>query len=143
MEDSERRQILLVDYDDDLLTRLKVLLTDEGYEVTTAWGRKEALKVLGSKSFDVILLSDHLPDTNGRELWRLLRRLPSDAELVLIRGSDPATGDITALLRDYANHCVLPRTTPAQIASAIILCLRRQAGSASLAGERNQEKVDD
>lgn len=143
MEDSERRRILLIDYDDDLLTRLKVLLADEGYEVTAAWGGREARALLGSRRFDLILLSDHLPDTNGRELWHLLRRLPSGAELALIHGSEPMTGDVRALLRDYAEHCVLPRTTPVQIASAIIQCLRCQADSTSLTGEINPENVDD
>lgn len=143
MENPERRRILLIDYDDDLLTRLKVLLADEGYEVTAASGGREARALLGSKRFDVILLSDHLPDTNGHELWRLLRQLPSNGELALIRGSGPMTEDVRALLRDYAKHCVLPRTTPAHIASTIIQCLRRQAASTSLAGEMNPEKADD
>ncbi|MGH9432032.1 MAG: response regulator [Terriglobia bacterium] len=143
MEDAEQRRILLIDCDHDLLTRLKVLLGDEGYDATTAWGGREALRPLGSKRFDVILLSDHLPDTNGRELWRLLQKVPSDAELALIQGSDPVTEDVRALFRDYADHCILPRSTPGRIASAVAHCLRRQAASVSSSTVRiSTEKMD-
>ncbi|MGH9444518.1 MAG: hypothetical protein ACRD3O_02110 [Terriglobia bacterium] len=72
-----------------------------------------------------------MPDTNARELWRLLRRVLSNAELALIRGSDPVTEDVRALFRDYADHCVLPRGTPAHLASVVAHCLRRQAASVS------------
>jgi DNA-binding response OmpR family regulator len=126
MNHSEPRRILLIDNDRDLLTRLKTLLTDEGYDATTAWGGSEALGLLGSKRFDLILLSDHLPDINARELWCLLRKLPSDADHALIKGSDPLIEDVRALLRQYADHCILPRTTPAQLASAVTRCLLRQ-----------------
>lgn len=142
MEDHQPRRILIIDYDDDLLMRMKVLLADEGYDVMTAWGGKEALEQLDTKSFDVILLSDHLPDTNARALWRLLRRVPSHAELALIQGSDPMIEDVKALLRDFTEHCVLPRTTPAQIASAVSLCLRRQEASTGSSGEIKAENAD-
>jgi len=142
MEEHRSRRILIIDNDDDLLMRLKVLLADEGYEVTTAWGGKEALEQLDSKRFDVILLSDHLPDTNARALWRLLRRVPSNAEVALIQGSDPMIEDVRALLRDYTEHCVLPRTTPAQIASAVSRCLRRQEPSPSVSGDISVRKVN-
>lgn len=142
MDDSEQHRILLIDYDDDLITRLKVLLADEGYDVTAAWGGRDAQGLLGSKKFDVILLGDHLPDTNGRELWRLLRKVPSDAEVALIQGSDPATQDVRSLFRDYADHCVLTRSTPAQIASAVVRCLRRQTTSDSPRGGLNGDEFD-
>gem|GEM_PF-1282845 len=143
MDESKRLRILLVDYDHDLLTRLTILLADKGYDITAAWGGREARALLGSKRFDVIRLSDHLPDTNGRELWRLLRNVPTDAELALIQSGYPATADVRALLRDYADHCVLPRSTPAQIASAVAHCLHRQAAAASLTGKINTGKIDD
>jgi DNA-binding response OmpR family regulator len=126
MNHSELHRILLIDNDHDLLTRLKILLTDEGYDATTAWGGREALGLLGAERFDLILLSDHLPDISARELWHLLRKFPSNAERALIKGSDPLIEDVQALLREYTNHCVLPRTTPAQLASAVNRCLLRQ-----------------
>ncbi len=127
MEETGRRQILLIDGECDLLTRLKILLADEGLDVATAWGGREAWELLGSKRFDLILLSEHLPDTSGRALWQLLRRIPSQTELALLRGSDPMTADVRALLRPFAEHCVLPRSTPARIVGAVVHCLRCQA----------------
>lgn len=131
MNDVERYRLLLVDYDHDLLTRLKVLLTDKGYDTTAAWGGSEASAIIGSEGFDLILLSDHLPDMNARELWRFLRKIPADAELALIQGSGPVTGDVRALFQEYAGHCVLPRTTPGQMESAITHCLRHQKAAGS------------
>ncbi|MGH9444517.1 MAG: hypothetical protein ACRD3O_02105 [Terriglobia bacterium] len=57
MNEAEQHRILLIDCGHDLLTRLKILLEDQGYDATTAWGGREAVGLLGSKRFDVILLS--------------------------------------------------------------------------------------
>jgi len=69
------KKVLLVDDDDDFRTVLsEQLRMTEDYEVVTAATGAAALEVVGRRSFDLILLDVELPDADGRELCRLLRR---------------------------------------------------------------------
>jgi DNA-binding response OmpR family regulator len=53
--------ILLVDDDDVVLHTLSKLLTHEGFEVTTAASVSEALRLINSDAYDVLLSDLHMP----------------------------------------------------------------------------------
>lgn len=66
-------QILVVD-DDQMNTKLlKFLLSDEGYQVTTAHSAATALSALNEDDFDLIILDIMMPDMDGLELCRQIR----------------------------------------------------------------------
>jgi len=70
-------RILVVD---DNLTNLKlarVLLTGEGYEVRVATGSTEAIELLKSFSPALILMDLQLPEMDGLELTKLLKKDPT------------------------------------------------------------------
>lgn len=62
-----RKQILILDQDENVLIELERLLQDEGFETTTTWSLKEAFHLLAVKEFDLFLLSDHLPEVSCSE----------------------------------------------------------------------------
>lgn len=66
--DAQRKTILIVDDDEQVLIDLERLLEDQGYNTTTAWSGREALQLLQSKSFDFVLLDGDLPDLSREEL---------------------------------------------------------------------------
>ena len=69
------RRVLIVDDDDALRGSLaEQLELHEGFAVQQAADGRTALELAGEHTFDVILLDVGLPDTDGRELCRLLRR---------------------------------------------------------------------
>ena len=71
--------LLVVDDNDDNRYTLTRRLTREGYtNLTTATNGREALDLLRSKRFDLILLDIMMPDMNGYEV---LERMKADAEL--------------------------------------------------------------
>src|SRR6266576_232280 len=71
--------LLVVDDNDDNRYTLTRRLTREGYtNLTTATNGREALDLLRSKRFDLILLDIMMPDMNGYEM---LERMKADAEL--------------------------------------------------------------
>ena len=49
-------KILIVDDEPQICDSLKILLSRQGYEITTANSGKKALKILESSSFDILLL---------------------------------------------------------------------------------------
>lgn len=65
-----------------------------------------------------------------------------NAELALIRGSNPMAGDVSALFRGRAEHYVLPRTASVQIASTILECFRQEATFRCAMRGVNAKKVD-
>jgi|SRR5437588_10191192 len=68
--DEQRKTILIVDDDEQVLIELERLLENQGYNTTTAWSGREALQLLQSKSFNFVLLDGDLPDFTREELMR-------------------------------------------------------------------------
>ncbi|HEX9629240.1 MAG TPA: response regulator [Pyrinomonadaceae bacterium] len=68
-------RVLCVDDHEDTSEMLKLLLSQEDYEVETAVSAKEALELASSKEFDLYVLDRHLPDGSGLELCRELTKL--------------------------------------------------------------------
>ncbi len=125
MANEARKRILIVDFDSELLIQEQILLEEYGFDVTTTWSAREALHLVNSGTFDLLLLSDYLPDATPRELGTLLRRIPSQTEVAVIQSVHPTFPEIHELLRDHVQHCALPRRTPVQIADHVIECLRQ------------------
>ncbi len=119
-----RKQILLADHDEDLLVRLQVLLEDQGYATTVAWGGRELVRELQSKRFDLILLGDYLPDISESELWKNLRQRAGGTSVALLESRKPSQEIASQYLRS-GGRCVLERSSPYKIAETVCACLKR------------------
>ena len=72
---AQLRNILLVDDDDDLREALaEQLIMTEDFEVFEADSGAEAMGRVKDQIYDLIILDVGLPDTDGRELCRLMRK---------------------------------------------------------------------
>jgi CheY-like chemotaxis protein/anti-sigma regulatory factor (Ser/Thr protein kinase) len=94
-------KILVVD--DDTATRhvLKSVLSNAGYTTSVAKDGVEALKVLGSNRFDLLLLDVWMPRMNGLDLLAKLRA--SDARpRVIVMTSDDAPETLLKAVREQA-----------------------------------------
>jgi len=80
-----RRKILLVDDDDALRRSLAEQLSlHEEFDTTEAGNGDGALKAIKDQTFDLALLDVGLPDMDGRELCRLLRRAGVRAPIIML-----------------------------------------------------------
>ena len=77
-------RLLIVEDDPNTLSGLLELLSDEGYQVHGATHGKQALKLAATEPVDVVLCDYSLPDINGIEVCRELKRLHPRLILVLI-----------------------------------------------------------
>ncbi len=68
MIEARRKQVLLVDNEEDVLLLLEHALETEGYETTTAWSGRQALELLARRNFDLVVLDDHLSDFDAEQL---------------------------------------------------------------------------
>ena len=62
--------VLVVDDELDIRELIQEILSDEGYNVTTASSAKEARAARASQDFDLILLDIWMPDTDGITLLK-------------------------------------------------------------------------
>lgn len=72
-ENMQTASILLVDDEPHILTALKFLMTQEGYEVVTATNGAEALNVMDSFRPDVVVLDVMMPGMDGFEVAKEIR----------------------------------------------------------------------
>lgn len=72
--DSDIFQILAVDDNPEILEILQILLTGEGYAVTTAASGSEALSLLSLTEYDLIILDVMMPRLNGYQTCLEIRK---------------------------------------------------------------------
>jgi DNA-binding NtrC family response regulator len=76
--------ILVVDDESEIREGLELLLSSEGYGVSSAGTGESGLAKLEEGPFDLLLLDVNLPDRNGLDLLREIRRRDPHLSIVLI-----------------------------------------------------------
>jgi DNA-binding response OmpR family regulator len=90
------KKILLVDDDDDLREALsEQLVMTEDFDVFEATNGSEAMAKAKDAIYDLIILDVGLPDTDGRELCRLMRKQGVKAPIMMLTAHD---GDADTIL---------------------------------------------
>lgn len=77
-------KILVVDDDVDTISYLRTLLTHQGYQVLEAENGIKALELAHSKRPDLIILDIMMPNMDGYEVARSLRRHPETALIPIL-----------------------------------------------------------
>jgi signal transduction histidine kinase len=103
----EKHHLLVVDDADGVRDVLAIQLGREGHAVSLAGDAKQALGLIGTNNFDLILLDIKLPGMSGLELLKQLRqsRTMLDTPIIVISGNDQ-TSDVVTALRCGANDYV-------------------------------------
>ena len=95
---SNGKQILIVDDDDALSEMLGDQLTlHEEFECAQTGTAAEALELAKQDYYDVILLDVGLPDMDGREVCRLMRRNGVTSPIIMLTGADTDADTILGL----------------------------------------------
>ena len=95
---SAKKTILCVDDDDDLRETLaeQFGFHDE-FEVREAANATEGIKIARDERVDIVLLDVDLPDMDGREACRLMRKNGVTAPVVMLTGQDTDADQILGL----------------------------------------------
>jgi two-component system nitrogen regulation response regulator NtrX len=78
--------ILIVDDEEAILTSLRSILEDEGYEVAVASNGAQALKAYTTEPPDLMMLDIWMPDMDGLETLRRVKQLVPAAQVVMMSG---------------------------------------------------------
>lgn len=88
-----KKRILVVEDEESLLKLETILLTVKGFEVIGAVTGSMAIEKIGSDVFDLVLLDIMLPDIDGFEVCRQLRKDPRTASVPIIMLTGKKTQD--------------------------------------------------
>ena len=93
-----KKRILVVDDDVDILRVFRKILEKEGFTVETAETGKDAIKKIKKAKFKVCIVDVKLPDMDGTEL---LLKIPNDPKKIKIIVTGFSTNEIGKKAADY------------------------------------------
>lgn len=121
------KRIFLVEDDPEIAKNLTRLLRAEGFAVTHAPSKGEAVARLADQQFDLALVDLSLPDGNGFTVFTEIKQL-QDIPVIFLTASDDEASVVTGLnmgADDYITKPFRPRELMARIGAAL-----RKAGQA-------------
>jgi two-component system alkaline phosphatase synthesis response regulator PhoP len=127
------KKVLVVDDDVKTVELVRLYLDRDGYQVLTAYDGVEALRQAHENFPDLIVLDLMLPDIDGLEVCRSLRR-ESDVPIIMLTART-TDGDKLAGLDLGADDYVTKPFSPKELAARVRAVLRR------LPGERGPEEI--
>lgn len=133
MENNVYNKILIIDDDEDLSFIISDMLESYGYSVTCATDSEIAFDLLSNNTYHIILLDINLPDTDGFELCKEIRR-SSTVPVIFASARTSETDRITGY--DIGGDDYLPKPySMKELLSRVKALIRRTYGFSE------QEKV--
>ncbi len=80
----EKKRILWVDDEIDLLTPHLIYLRNKGYDVTEATNGPDAIELIRNNSYDLMLLDEMMPVMEGLEALKQIKAMRSDLPVVMV-----------------------------------------------------------
>ena len=90
------KRILVVDDDENILSLERTILEQKGFDVTSAGGGAEALKLLADQIFDLVLLDVMMPEVDGFTVCRKIKDDPRLKDIPVIFLTAKGGGDALA-----------------------------------------------
>ncbi|CRK75308.1 MULTISPECIES: response regulator transcription factor [Nereida] len=114
---AQLKKILLVDDDDDLRDALsEQLIMTEDFDVFEAENGHNAMERAKEQLYDLVILDVGLPDTDGRELCRLMRKQGVKCPVLMLTGHDSDADTILGLDAGANDYVTKPFKFPVLLA---------------------------
>jgi CheY-like chemotaxis protein len=86
--EGQRKMLLCIDDSQAILDYERRILERSGYVVVTEISPRRGLRLATIFSFDAVLLDYHMPEMNGHQVAREMRRLRPDTPVVMFSASE-------------------------------------------------------
>ncbi|WP_334067458.1 response regulator transcription factor [Nereida ignava] len=114
---AQLKKILLVDDEDDLRDALsEQLIMTEDFDVFEAENGHNAMERAKEQLYDLVILDVGLPDTDGRELCRLMRKQGVKCPVLMLTGHDSDADTILGLDAGANDYVTKPFKFPVLLA---------------------------
>lgn len=122
------QKILLIEDEEKIARFTELELVHEGYEVVKAINGREGLEKAESFQFDLILLDVMLPEINGLEVLRRLRRTSIDVPIILLTARDAVMDKVSGLDAGADDYITKPFAIEELLARIRVALKRRSSG---------------
>lgn len=128
LKDTERTRILIIEDDTRLLEATRLVLEEEGFEVTTATDGSYAVSAFRQRPAAIVLCDMFMPGQEGIETIQQLRReFPSVKIIAMSGGGIAGRGDVLAAAKHLGASSVLYKPfSKAELVAAIHKLLAEQ-----------------
>ncbi len=116
-------RILAIEDDERIRTAVRLALEDEGWDVLEAANGQDAFDAFSESPADVVLIDIMLPDIDGFEVCRTIRR-SSDVPIIMVTARAD-THDVVAGLEAGADDYLTKPFAPKELSARIRALLRR------------------
>ena len=114
---AQAKKILLIDDDVDLREALsELLIMTDGFDVFEGGDGAEALEKIKRQAYDMVVLDVGLPDIDGRELCRLIRKQGVKCPILMLTGHDTDSDTILGLNAGANDYITKPFKFPVLLA---------------------------
>ncbi len=100
--------ILIVDDDRDICAYMKTMLEATGYEVSTLSNPTEAMDLVRAEEFHVLIIDLMMPDMDGIEVIKQIRRIDNDIAIVVFTGYPSVDTAVEALKLEVSDYVQKP-----------------------------------
>lgn len=100
-------RLLILEDDPKLLAILSHHFTVAGHDVRTATSLRQATAALATAAADIVITDGRLPETNGKELCRALRRSTRQAMYLIVLtspGTESSAGADECIAKPFELH---------------------------------------
>lgn len=119
-----KSKILIVDDEQSIVTLLTYNIEQAGYSTDTAFSGLEAIKKAQTEAYDLIILDLMLPEMDGFEVCKYLRRNKVDTPILMLTALDDETDKIYGLDLGADDYLTKP-FSPKEVIARIRAILRR------------------
>ncbi len=117
-------RILIIDDEPNITEAFSSLLTDEGYATASCASAEDALKLIESTRFDLVLLDINLPGKSGVDFLRETATVEPPLTMLVVSGQSDIPTALEAVKLgavDYLEKPVPPEKLLASVSSALML----------------------
>ena len=118
-------RVLVVDDEPVIIRSCDRILTSEGIEVKGVTSGQDGLEMAESNRFDAVLLDLKMPDMNGMEILRRLKRTKPEVTVIIITGYPSVDTAVEALKLGAFDYVPKP-FTPEELTEKVMRALRLQ-----------------
>jgi two-component system response regulator HydG len=134
---TQKPSVLVVDDESGILDTLRILLRNEGFEVTTAQGGKAGLEQIRTGNHDVVLTDVRMPQVSGLDILQAAREQDSMTPVILMTAQASLQSAIAAVNSGAYHYIQKPFSN-----DELVTILRRASDYRAVKVENKQLKQE-
>jgi DNA-binding NtrC family response regulator len=132
-------KVLLIDDEVEFLEALSERMEIRGMDVSTAENAKAAVSAINSGDYDAIVLDLQMPDMNGIDMLKVIRKTNPDMQVILLTGQATLEAGIQAMKLGAMDFM----EKPADIDALTDKIKKAQAKKMVIVEKKTEKKVND